>query len=71
MSTGALMTPDEVIIELMDPREMIEQAIGVLMTDHEVDRDSAFEMLVQGSASSHLRVRTVAAQILSQSRRSE
>ncbi len=71
MSTGSLMAADEFVIDLMDPREMIEQAIGVLMSEHQVDRDTAFEMLVQGSTSSRLRVRTVAEQILRQSRRSE
>lgn len=62
---------DENIIELMGPRELIGQAIGVLMAEHDVGRDEAFEMLVQGSACSRQRVRTVAEGIIRQTRSSE
>lgn len=65
------MSADENIIDLMSPGEVIGQAIGVLMAEHEVSRDTAFEMLVQRSASGHVRVRAVAEQIFRQSRRPE
>ena len=62
---------DENIIDLLGPREVIGQAIGLLMAEHEVSRDAAFEILVQGSAGSHQRMRTVAERIVEQSRRSD
>ena len=71
MSVGPPPDPEENMVELLGPREVIGQAIGVLMTEHEVSRDAAFELLVQGSASSHQRVRSVAEQIVRQSRRSD
>lgn len=65
------MPPEESLIELLGPREVIGRAIGVLMAEHGVSRDAAFEMLVQDSSSKHQKVRTVAEHIITQSRRSE
>ena len=58
---------DENLIRLLASREVIGQAIAVLMDTHEVSRDGAFEMLVQGSAHSQVRVREIAAMIVEQS----
>ncbi len=59
----------ENMIELLGPREVIGQAIDVLMQRDEVSRDAAFELLVQGSSGSHRKVREVAAEIVQQRRR--
>jgi AmiR/NasT family two-component response regulator len=56
----------ENIIELLGPREVIGQAIGLLMTEDDVTRDGAFELLVQGSSRSHRKVREIAAEIVQQ-----
>jgi AmiR/NasT family two-component response regulator len=56
----------ENIIELLGPRELIGQAIQVLMTEDDVTRDGAFELLVRGSSSSHRKVREIAAEIVEQ-----
>jgi AmiR/NasT family two-component response regulator len=56
----------ENLIELLAPRELIGQAIQVLMTEDDVSRDAAFEVLVQGSSRSHRKVREVAAEIVQQ-----
>jgi AmiR/NasT family two-component response regulator len=56
----------ENIIELLGPREVIGQAIDVLMADEDVSRDAAFELLVQGSSGSHRKVREIAAEIIRQ-----
>jgi hypothetical protein len=56
----------ENLIELLAPRELIGQAIQVLMTEDDVSRDAAFELLVQGSSSSHRKVREIAAEIVQQ-----
>lgn len=55
---------DENIIDLLGPREVIGQAIHLLMSSQDLSRDAAFEMLVQGSSSSHRRVREIAAEIV-------
>ena len=61
------MSPDgENIIELLGPREVIGQAIDLLMTRDEVSRDAAFELLVQDSSGSHRKVRDVAAEVIQQ-----
>lgn len=54
------------LIELLGPREVIGQAIDLLMDEDDVSRDAAFELLVQESAESHRRVRETAAQIIQQ-----
>ncbi len=54
------------IIELLGPREVIGQAIDLLMTRDDVSRDAAFEHLVQSSSDAHCKVREVAAEIISQ-----
>jgi AmiR/NasT family two-component response regulator len=56
----------ENIIELLGPREVIGQAIHQLMDTHDVSRDAAFELLVQGSSNSHRKVRDIAAEIIQQ-----
>ena len=55
---------DQNIIELLGPREVIGQAIEVLMATCDVNRDAAFEMLVQDSSGSHRKVRETAAAIV-------
>jgi len=61
------MQPDtENMIELLGPREVIGQAIDVLMERDDMSRDAAFELLVQGSSGSHRKVREVAAEIIQQ-----
>jgi AmiR/NasT family two-component response regulator len=61
------MSPEtENMIDLLGPREVIGQAIQLLMTREEVSRDAAFELLVQGSSGSHRKVREVAAEIIQQ-----
>jgi AmiR/NasT family two-component response regulator len=57
---------DESVVELMGPRELIGQAIDVLIERHELSRDDAFEMLVQRSADSRHKVREVAETICRQ-----
>ena len=62
------MPPEnENLIELLGPREVIGQAIALLMDANDVNRDTAFEMLVQDSSDSHQRVRDSAARIVEQS----
>ncbi|MEO7351962.1 MAG: ANTAR domain-containing protein [Marmoricola sp.] len=61
-----MSSDNENIIKLLGPREVIGQAIGLLMAQHDVDRDAAFAMLVQGSADSQEKVREVAATIVRQ-----
>ncbi len=61
-------TSNETVIELMGPREVIGQAIDVLIERHELSRDDAFEMLVQRSADSRHKVRDVAETICRQRR---
>jgi AmiR/NasT family two-component response regulator len=61
-----MATELENIIELLGPREVIGQAINVLMADHDVGRDAAFEMLVHGSCGARRKVRDIAAEIVQQ-----
>jgi AmiR/NasT family two-component response regulator len=56
----------ENIIELLGPREVIGQAITVLMTKSDLSRDAAFEILVQGSAASHRKMRDIATAVVDQ-----
>ena len=60
--------PSEVenILEQLGPREVIGQAIDVLMDRDDVSRDTAFELLVQVSIQSRRRVRETAAEIIQQ-----
>lgn len=61
------MTSDvESIIELLGPREVIGQAVNVLMDRDDVSRDAAFELLVQNSSASRRKVREIAAEIVQQ-----
>ena len=63
------MTSDvENIVSLLGPREVIGQAIDLLMSRDEVDRDAAFELLVQSSSSSRRKVSETAAAIIQQRR---
>jgi AmiR/NasT family two-component response regulator len=52
------------IIELLGPREVIRQAIAVLMEAEYASRDVAFAMSVRESCSSRRPVREVAAAIV-------
>jgi hypothetical protein len=54
------------IIELLGPREVIGQAIELLMAGDRVSRDTAFAMLVSSSSQCQLSVREIAAQIVRQ-----
>jgi AmiR/NasT family two-component response regulator len=65
---GVYLLPSDTenIIELLGPREVIGQAIDLLMTRDDVTRDAAFELLVQGSSGSHRKVREIAAEIIQQ-----
>jgi len=61
-----LPSEDQNVIELLGPREVIGRAIDVLMATRDVNRDDAFEMLVQDSSGSHRKVRDTAAAIIQQ-----
>ena len=61
-----MSTDGQNIIELLGPREVIGQAIDLLMVTCDVSRDAAFEMLVQDSSGSHRKVRDTAAAIIEQ-----
>jgi AmiR/NasT family two-component response regulator len=54
----------ENVIELLGPRQVIGQAIDLLMSLHGVSRDAAFEMLVHGSCGARRRVRDIAAEVV-------
>jgi AmiR/NasT family two-component response regulator len=54
------------IIELLGPREVIGQAIALLMASNDVSRDAAFAMLVRDSSLSRRTVREVAAAMVGQ-----
>jgi AmiR/NasT family two-component response regulator len=54
------------MIELLGPREVIVQAIALLMATNGVSRDAAFATLVRDSSLSGLTVREVAAAIVGQ-----
>ena len=56
----------ENMIDLLGPREVIGQAVDLLMARGEVSRDAAFELLVQSSSHSHRKVRETAAEIIQQ-----
>ena len=61
------MPPDvENIIELLGPREVIGQAVDLLMASDDVSRDAAFEVLVQRSSGSQRKVREIAAELVQQ-----
>jgi AmiR/NasT family two-component response regulator len=61
------MTPDvENIIDLLGPREVLGQAIDLLMARDHLSRDAAFEVLVHGSSRSHRSVREIAAAVILQ-----
>jgi len=54
----------ENIIELLGPREVIGQAIDLLMVTQHVSRDLAFQLLVEDSSESHRHVSELAAEII-------
>ena len=61
-----MATDVENIIERLGPREVIGQAVDLLMDRNDVSRDAAFELLVQSSSGSHRRVRETAVEIVQQ-----
>jgi AmiR/NasT family two-component response regulator len=61
-----MATDHENIIELLSPREVIGQAIDVLISHHGVNRDGAFAMLVHASSGSRRTIREIAAEIVQQ-----
>jgi AmiR/NasT family two-component response regulator len=61
-----MATDHENIIELLSPREVIGQAIDLLISHHGVNRDAAFAMLVHASSGSGRKVRDIAAEIVQQ-----
>jgi AmiR/NasT family two-component response regulator len=54
------------IIELLGPREVIGQAIALLMATDDLSRDAAFAMLIRESSLSRRTVREVATEIVGQ-----
>ncbi|MGH3380788.1 MAG: GAF and ANTAR domain-containing protein [Actinoallomurus sp.] len=52
------------LAEAMRSRAVIEQAKGVLMADHHIDADQAFERLVQLSQRSNVKLRDVARRLV-------
>ncbi len=56
----------ENIIELLGPREVIGQAIDVLMARDALSRDDAFQLLVQDASDSRRKVVDTAAGIIEQ-----
>ena len=56
----------ENIIGPLGPREVIGQAMHLLMAKDHLSLDGAFELLVQGSSRSNQRVREIAAAIVRQ-----
>jgi AmiR/NasT family two-component response regulator len=56
----------ENIIELLGPRDVIGQAVDLLMARNALSRDEAFELLVRHSSDSHRKVRESAADIIEQ-----
>jgi AmiR/NasT family two-component response regulator len=56
----------ENLIEPIGPREIIGQAVDVLMGRLDVSRDAALELLVRTSSDSHRKVREIAAEIVQQ-----
>jgi AmiR/NasT family two-component response regulator len=52
--------------ERLSPREVIAQAVDLLVAKDDVSRDDAFELLVQGSSDSHRKVHEIAAAIIQQ-----
>ena len=61
-----LPSEDDALIAALGPREVIGQAVGLLIEQHQVDEAAAFEMLVQGSSDSPKHVREIAATIVRQ-----
>jgi AmiR/NasT family two-component response regulator len=55
---------DQHAVEAPGPREVVGQAIAILMCRHAVTRDAAFEMLIRGSSASNEEVRVIAAGIV-------
>ena len=56
----------ENIIELLVPREVIGQAIDVLMARDFLSRDAAFQLLVQDASDSRRKVVETAADLIEQ-----
>jgi GAF domain-containing protein len=56
----------ETLREAMRSRAVIEQAKGILMAARRLDADDAFNVLVQLSQTRHIKLRQLAAQIVSQ-----
>jgi AmiR/NasT family two-component response regulator len=63
-----MRTDVENIIELLGPREVITQAIHVLMATQDVSREAAIRQLFEGSYESHRAVREIAGAIILQRR---
>ena len=61
-----MATDHDNIIKLLAPREVIGQAIDLLISRHGVNRDAAFAMLVHASSCSRRKVRDIAAEIVQQ-----
>jgi AmiR/NasT family two-component response regulator len=54
------------IIELLGPREVVGQAIALLMAANDISRDAAFASLVSDSSLSRRTVREVASAVVVQ-----
>jgi AmiR/NasT family two-component response regulator len=63
-SLRPMTAEEENIIELLSHRDVIGQALEILMTRHGVSSDAALEMLVRGSSASNQEVREIAMAIV-------
>jgi hypothetical protein len=61
----ALLTPDE-ITELMANRAIIERAKGLLMALYDIDSDAALELLTWRSQETHVSLRAIARQLVTE-----
>ena len=50
--------------EALESRKVIGQAVGILMERYQIDQDRAFGFLVRASSTSHLKLRTVAQELV-------
>jgi AmiR/NasT family two-component response regulator len=56
--------------EAVTSRQMIGQAIGILMQQYRINEDRAFQFLVRASRTSNIKLRTLAREIVDNANRS-
>ena len=54
----------EQLNEALTSRQMIGQAIGIVMVRYEIDADRAFQFLVRASTTSNLKLRDIAQELI-------